>query len=130
MRLTTIHLGLPAALAALAVLAPACGDDDDDGADDVSQTIVADDPVDATTVDTGTSVGGTSSAETAGDPGTVVVTEPTLPITASVGQTIAVPLDANPTTGYSWLVVDPGDPTIVAFAGTSYEPSDPESDGS
>jgi inhibitor of cysteine peptidase len=57
------------------------------------------------------------------------VTEPSLPVTATVGQTIAVPLDANPTTGYSWIVVDAGDPAVVAFAGTSYEQSEPETDG-
>jgi hypothetical protein len=53
------------------VLAPACSDDDDDPTDAVPLTIVADDAADATTLDTGTSAGGTSSAETAGGQGTV-----------------------------------------------------------
>jgi predicted secreted protein len=131
-RTATLRSGLGVVLAALAALTSACSDDDADDADDTAlATIVADEPVDATTIDTeGTSVGGTSSAETAGGTGTVVVTEPSLPVTASVGQSIAVPLRANPSTGYSWNVLDPGDPSVLTFVDRSYESSDPDADGS
>jgi predicted secreted protein len=119
--------GFRVVLAGLAALAPACSGDDDAGA---PTTTVADDATDATTVDTrDTAAEGTASAATTRATGTVVVTEPSLPVTASVGQSIAVPLRANPTTGYSWIVVDPGDVTVLAFVGSTYESSDPDADG-
>jgi predicted secreted protein len=141
MRTATFRSTLGAGLATLALLAAGCGDDDGDddrAADDPSASTTANGAVTEGPVDTGgTPEGGTSARgatddSTTGDSeagfDTVVVGEPSLPITASVGQSIAVPLTSNPTTGYSWVVTDPGDTTVVEFVASSFESSDPDGD--
>mgnify|MGYP001612604982 FL=1 len=60
----------------------------------------------------------------------VACTTPRLPsaaeaIEVEAGARFSLTLDANPTTGYQWRLVQPADEGVVKLAGTQYTPRTP-----
>lgn len=109
MRRRSRPIALGAAAVLLALPLAGCGDDDDASAGD---TTTSTDPTTTTTA------GG-------GQEATVTVTEPG-PVSLAVGETVAIELSANPTTGYQWEPTTEPDEAVVRIVSDTYtaEPTD------
>ncbi len=49
------------------------------------------------------------------------VSDPAVPVEASIGDVVEISLEANPTTGFSWELSGPPETAIVRFLGGDYE---------
>jgi inhibitor of cysteine peptidase len=58
-------------------------------------------------------------------------TDPAQPIEVEAGEEFTIVIDSNPTTGYTWrLVEDTPDEAVAEFANKEYEPDEPIVTGS
>jgi inhibitor of cysteine peptidase len=70
----------------------------------------------------GTATDLTTRLPTAGTPGAATAngTSARAPIRAAPGQEFEIDLEANHTTGYSWSLAQPPDPSVVQVLGSDY----------